>query len=474
MVNITELAFAGWQAEEERARQKNVILAREYYDGQQSAGLTEREKEFLGFGSQGRFALNYCAPVVDAVWERLLLATLTSKDAAFAEMAWQWWRQNRMDEKQDLVHRGAVRDGEYFIIVDQDDELQPRFTPHPRYTDPQDGGTGFGCKAHYPYGLTILPMLYASKRWTETVITNGRRDTRQRLTVYYPHEIRKYRMAAQGGEAGWIKHADEGDAAWPLTWVDARGRPLGISAIHFRNPDGKSELWDAIPPQDAINKTALDILAIADAAGFPIRIARGFSSTTDGKPPASDGGNYMKLTSGCWIEIPKDADAFNLEPADLTGPLAALDSWIVKLAQITGTPTSRFQLTRQIAAEGTLKQQEAVLLSKVRVRQTRFGNSWEDMFYMARRLANLSGAGLSEDALLETEWEPAAMRDEKEHIETLGLKHEKLEIPLETLWGEAGYPPEEIAAMQATPEWQARITLRRQAAALLGGGAEDE
>jgi len=135
---------------------------------------------------------------------------------------------------------------------------------------------------------------------------------------------------------------------------------------------------------------------------------------------------------------------------------------------VTGTPMNRFQITRQIAAEGTLKQQESVLLSKVRVRQTRFGNSWEDVLYMARRLANTVNAGLNEDSLLEVEWTPAATRDEKVHIETLGLKHKELNVPLEMLWAEAGYSQEDIEAMMNTEEYQARLNMQKQAAAMFG------
>jgi hypothetical protein len=449
MVDLAELAFAGWQAEEERTRQENIVRVRDYYGGNQHVHLTKRLEDFLGFVAGGRFALNYCATVINAVWERLIVSALTSKDEAFSEAAWNWWQHNRMDEKQDIVHRGAVRDGEYFIIVDQDDEMQPRFTPHPRYTDPMSGGTGFGCKAHYPDNLTSLPMQFATKRWTETVtLESKKRETRQRMTVYYPDQIRKYRQAARSGESGWVEHQDEGDTSWPIPWKDGRGRPLGIPVVHFRNPDARSEIWDAIPPQDAINKTAVDILAAADAAGFPIRIAEGFSATTDGKAPASDGSNYLKMTPGCWIEIPTGARASLLEGTDLAPLLTALDSWITKLAQITDTPMNRFQLTRQIAAEGTLKQQEAVLLAKVRVRQVRFGNAWEDALYIARRLANVASAGANEDIRIETQWKPAETRDDKQHLETLKLKRD-LGVPEETLWAEMGYNAEKVAAMRA-------------------------
>lgn len=471
-----DISYMAWLADEELQVQRNVVIARDYYDGQHATELTERQRKFLGFQDDGRFALNLCRTVVNAVAERLIVAGFDSADEALAEWAWGLWQAGRMDAVQMDVHRGAVRDGEYFIIVDWDVEHdRPRFLPHPRYADPQAGGDGFGCRAVYPDGDPTQPMQYATKRWSET-ITNGRgRPTvRQRMTVYYPDRVEKYYLATSGSEAGWLPLEEEGEP-WPLPWRDAAGRPLGIPVIHFRNPGSRSELWDAIPIQDAINKTVLDLLASADAAGVPIFKAIGCWPTTDGKPPADDGSNLLKVFPGCWLGSPsQDAQIDTIPPADLRPMLDLLDSLILKLAQVTDTPTSRFQLTRQVAAEGTLKQQEAPLLAKVRARQVVFGNAWEDALYMARRLANAHGAGVPEDATLETMWVPAAIRDEREHLESLALKREKLGVPLEQIWREAGYSQEQIDEMKQMEEslarqaqWQATT---QSLQALSGGG----
>ena len=202
--------------------------------------------------------------------------------------------------------------------------------------------------------------------------------------------------------------------------------------------------------QDLINKTAVDIIAATDAAGFPMRIAEGWIPTTDGKSPETEGGNYLSLFPGCWIAVPKDATYSQTVPADISKLLESLDSYILKLAQITDTPTSRFQLTRQVAAEGTLKQQEGPLLAKVRLRTTMGGNGWEDTQKIARRLANTFGsAGLDEEADIETQWEPAETRDEKAEMEILVMKRDGIGIPEEQLWDEAGYDVDQIAAMKA-------------------------
>lgn len=473
-----ELAYLNWLAGEEQTRQKNVVLARNYYAGEHEVPLTERQKEFLGFNDDGRFAVNYCRMVVDAVVERLLVAGFKSLDEELAGLAWGWWQANRMDEGQGAIHLGAVRDGEFFVMVDWDEgEGRPRFIPHPRYTDAQMKGTGFGCKAFYPNDNPSQAMDYASKRWTETVVDErGRRRTQQRMTVYHPDRVEKYVLGTPGGEAGWEEYTEEDDGVWPVRWVDRTGRPLGIPVVHFRNPGSRTELWDAIPVQDAINKTALDILATADACGFRVLVARGFIPTTDGKAPEEDGGNYLQISPGCWIGVPNpEARVDPLEAADLRPMLEALDSWVMKLGQVTDTPVSRFQMTGQVAAEGTLKQQEEVLLAKVRGRQTGFGNSWENAVYLGRRLANaFGGAGLDEEALVEAQWSPAETRDEKEQIETIGLKVEKLKIPLEVAWAEAGYSQDQIEEMKQTEEYQIRAAMREMAKVGLGamGGEE--
>jgi len=451
----TDVAYAAWIAGEEGTRQENVALARNYYNGEHDCKLTERQKEYLNFQQSGdeRFALNYCTGIVNAIVDRLIVGAFTSNDDTLSETVWDWWQQNRMDERQRGVHLDAVRDGEAFVIVDWDqDNERPRFTPHPRYVDPNNGGDGYGCKAHYPNDDTSQPMTCASKRWTEKDESG---DQQQMMTLYYPERVERYRLESQGDESDWrrietvpwvtgMARDDEGNVE-----IAPGAEPLGIPVIHFRNPGRESELWDAIPVQDAVNKTALDILAAADTAGFPIFVAKGFTPTTDGKAPDSDGDNYISLFPGAMVEVASDGDLSRIDMADLSPMLATLDNLVLKLAQVTDTPTSRFQVTRQIAAEGTLKQQEEPLLAKVRVCQVLFGNSWEDALYMARQLANEFGdADLPDDEMVETTWEPAETRDDKALLETLALKA-NLGVPLETLWAEMGYDQSQIDAMKA-------------------------
>ena len=464
---LLEIVYLQQCVEEEKLAQANIVHARDYYEGDQNVPLSERLKEFLGFNeSESRFALNYCKGIVDAVTERMVVTGLTcGEDEAFAEWCWDVWTANRMDSKQALVHHDAINDGETFVMVEWHEGQEfPLLLPHPRYTDPQVDGDGYGCKAHYEQGDPNLPLKMVSKRWTESKINErGKRVTVRRMTLYFPDRIEKY-VASTKDEAGWEQYIEteigEEDEiinkAWPIPWMHRDGTPIGIPFAILRKPTRKPELWDAVPVQDAINKAAVDLLAAIDSAGLHIRLTYGWSATTDGKPPAADGSNYLKLFPGAWIGVDtketangQRIDTVPLDPGDISQLQNALDNWIMKMAQLTDTPISRFQMTRQVAAEGTLKQQDEPLLAKTRLYTIQIGNGWEDVFYIARSLARARGQEVgAEDALLNCQWKPLEVRDEKELLETLTLK-KGLGVTRRMIWGEMGYDADQIAEMDA-------------------------
>jgi len=476
MVLPTDVAFAAWMADEELDRQRNIVLARNYYDGLHDVRLTERQKEFLGYKtSEGwRFCLNYCNIVVDSVVGRLLLHGVKSSQGneTLDEWARNMLKLNRLDAIQMGVHRGAVRDAEHFLVVDWDKEARrPRLSPHPRYTDGQEevGGSGYGCKAHYPENDPTLPMLYASKRWTEQRDVNGTNKAVRRMNLYYPDHLEEYALDSRAYESSW----EPIGPAKP--WVDRAGRPLGIPVFHYRNSSGSSELWDAVPIQDAINKTALDILAMADTNAWGFLVAKGFTPTTDGKDPASDGSNLIKVHPGMWLgPLPADGDIERLAGEDMGPLLAVLDSLIFKLAQVTDTPISRFQVGLQVRAEGTLQQQEEPLLAKVRECQVVFGNAWEDAVLMALRLQNTWGEAVAapDDVRFESDWEPGETRDQMADelaFWTAAEQAGKAGVPLTAFLELQGWDEAKINKIANSPEHQAKLAMQQAAVANFGG-----
>jgi Phage portal protein, SPP1 Gp6-like len=458
-----ELAFAHWQYEEERERQAQIVRVRNYHAGEQDTYLTPRLREFLnvGGGDDDDFNLNIMRGVVEAVTERMIVEGFKCLDERSARWAAQVWSEQRLDAKQDTVHTAATRDSASYLLLGWDAQAQAvQFIPHERYTDPEAGGTGEGCKITYANDDPNQPMLFASKRWVEAL---GEGKARQRLTLYYPERIEKYVMAGS-----WVPLPIEadGDPAWPLPWVDGSGQPIGIPMIEFANMDDHPEAEDAIPLQNGINKTLIDILAASDSSAFRIFKAFGFYPTTDGQPPADDESNWLTLSPGQIVGDVKTDGSFDaIEGADPAPLVNVLQQLIYYVAIVTRTPMSRYQFTGQVAAEGTLKQQNESLLAKVDRKMCRFGDAWEDVMLRARHLQNVFGGGvdgslLDETQRFETIWRNPEKRDRLQELQALQIEKDSLGVPLQMLWQKAGYKPDEIEQMMAYREEEMAMNLR--------------
>ena len=450
-------SFLDWLAAEDNDRQARYRAYREYYDGQHDTQLTERQRKYLQVKIGEEFNANFCPIVVNALAERL---TVTGFDAEDGELLWEWWDTSRMDAVQGIVHTAAVRDGDTYLIVEWDNERdRPCFISELAY----DGAEGV--KVHYsPEKRGVID--FASKRWR----VNQGPDSgyQRRMNLYYPDRIEKYVSDQRLFEGAWQPYHKEGEL-WPIPWLASDGAPLGVPVVHFKNGDegynyGQSEIRDIIPIQNALNKTTIDLLATADTTAFRIYYMIG------------DDPSSLTLTPGSWVYSKRPPGGDNgaaigaIDPADLRPLLDLKDAFTIQIAQISRTPISYFQASGQRPAEGTLKQEESGLVAKARNRQVTFGNSWEDAMNIARRLAATYGEGAADDdEPISAQWRDPETRNEKEHLEALGIKRTQLGVPLEQLWLEAGYTPEQIENMRDSDEHQARVGLMR-----LGFGGEGQ
>jgi hypothetical protein len=497
-MNLAQLAFLKWQAQEELARQEEIVDARMYYEGAQVSQTTARIRALLGLtsGDDVRLKLNVIRTIITAVTERLSVKAITAtvpteqtgddeagstQADAVREWAENLWDANRLDIQQDEVHTDAVNDGESFVIVDYREGFGARIIPHPRYTDTLAGtsidvdddnprataaGDGFGCKLFYENDDPAQQVIRASKRWREEL---GAGKSRMRLTEYYPDRIEKYDVSS--GKP--IEYRDEGDTTWPLPWVGADGLPLGVPVFGFDEPAKRPHAIDAWGVQDAINQAVIDLMAGNRIAAFRIFKIFGFNLTTDNKPPASDRSNWVAIEPGGIYGAPGKTPAeASLDPIDGMSPeafLKTLDTLIMKAASTTDTPLSRFQVSGQVAGADTQKEYKESLIKKVEKRQRRFGRGWSDALAMAYKLQRVYSpvAGLPDAARFEIVWEPAARREVAE-LQAEASAKKASGVPEETIWREVwGYNEQQINAMKAEDSY-----MQRQALAQMALGAQ--
>lgn len=414
LLGATGVDANAWASDAEQRAEK-VSLFRQYTEGDHRAKLTTEMANLLRVNknnSMTQFNANHMGIIVDTMADRLHVEKVSAQDETVTAWATDLLRANRFDALQEDVHRATCRDGDTFLVVDYDSGSgRVRLTHQPVYDN-----LGGMLAVYDEPGR----MVCAVKIWSTTTKTLG--DT-TRVNVYYADRIEKY----IGGSVGAMeKYSDDGET-WPLPWRGRDGKPLGIPVFHFRNRGaeyndfGQSELEDAIPLQDALNRILYSAVMTAEYSAFPIRVAVGV------KPPEA-------TTPGMWVSVyPKSNDGTVLDPTkdeiDLykavrfeTMPAAELTSYIQtaewieeQIYAVTNTPRT---VGEAAAASGeSQKQREVKLLGKVRSFQTKIGNVWEDALALALRVEAAFGKQTLTTGEFNAVWRSAEVRDERLIVE---------------------------------------------------------
>jgi len=399
--DLVKASYIEYLAKEEEQRQANYVAYRNYYNGEQKTQITARMRKFLELDSDQEFCANYCALVVDALNERLHVTGFMSDDDAVDKAIAEILKANRFDALQVMLHLQGLIDGDAYVMVDWDAEKgMPTLTMQYAYTDSSVGGTADGVKMHYS-DEEVGKALFASKRW---LVTKGEgTGTTRYANLYYPDRVQKWK--SETGEIDWNVYQE-------LWWANPKTHePLGIPLFHFPNRlgaignFGESEMRRALPLQDLLNKTVIDLIGGMDNAGFPAAWLFGVNQEQIASLSIHPGGIIAISDSNARVEWHT--------PQALSQLQAMAEYVSMEIARVTDTPVSRFQTTAQRGSAATLQQEERGLVQKAEHRQVIFGNAWEDALMFALKLMRTFGGVELPDPLpmLSCQWQPAATPD---------------------------------------------------------------
>lgn len=451
------LAWDGWIAEQEE-RAERVERYRDYADGHHEAKLTQEMADLLRVkfnpNAAAPFNLNHCDTILSAMVDRLKLESIRADNDAATDWAAELLRANRLDEIQMGVYEAACRDGDSYLMVSWDNATgQIRLTEE----DAFDGVEGVIVK----FAPDRKTVLFALKIWVESVVVTesdkyALRDD-VRINMYYPERVEKW--IAIGGKA-LQKFEVEGEA-WPAPWTDATGQPLGVPFHPFRNratrynAEGKSELDDVLPLQDALNRTLVSMVYSSELSAFQIRYSIGV------EPPAA-------LSPGMWVKvaakdsagkaiIPKQEDAAGLnairfgtlEQAQLAPFINQATFLIDQMYTIARTP--RQDEAGSNASGEAMKQREIGLIGKVERAHVNFGGAWESTIAQAARVQATYGDAPPAAASWRSVWKPAALRNDTEVVDNLLKIADRIdpETLLEELAPVFGWNQDKIAQILA-------------------------
>ena len=441
-----------------------------YYRGDHDLAFAT-EKFVNAFGTLFReFAMNLCPAICDAVRDKLRVtgfsvgsrAALPAGVARDADLASQGeamqagslrsdidriWFRNRMAERAGEIHKEALKNGDAYAVV--------WFDPLGEVTIyPQRAGS---VTVEYDEELPGQ-ILWAAKYWRTP-------DKRTRVNIFYPDRIERY-VTRKESEVVLPEASDFVAVGSPRSNVqgpkpkDTRPEtldlgpgtilnPFGVVPVfHFANNAdvgclGQSELEPAIPIQDGLNKSVLDMLVAMEFSAFRQRWAAGIEIEYDDegkpKPPFTAGAERL------WIATDPNTKFGDFNASNLDQFLKVKDSFRIDMASVTGTPLHYFlQNSGGFASGESLKQNETRFLAKVRDRQASFGQIWAELMAFSLKLA---GHGPVE---LITQWEDPSPMTEKDVLANILLK-KQIGLSTEQALREAGYGEVDVKRMLQNP-----------------------
>ena len=372
------------------------------------------------------FSDNICGMVLGEHSSRLQLKRITAKQGprpldsngdpnleatvdGQPEQEWldTFWQKTKLDDLQARVNRNLIRDGNYCLLVEYDQEKK-RIAIH---REPWwDGRTGVFI-GYDTYG----DMLYAVKEWDTPIGI--------RRTVYYEGAIERYLSVNGGGiwspfvlssDNQGTQGVQNGSEPIPIPYVDNEGNPMHIPFVHFSNVSDEFENYGSsyldggkISLQDMINDLQYDISAAARMNGYQRTWSKGYAlQKVNGKTVRP------KTGPGVHYHADLDTAAWGILPAGEIGEL--ISTYKMKVDSFCrNTHTPNASITGNWPSGEALYRLEKPIAGVTLARQKRNSPAWVELFHRAIELVNVyERAGLDEDVMLTAEFTDAGDRDE--------------------------------------------------------------
>ncbi|WP_435279326.1 phage portal protein [Streptomyces sp. 1222.5] len=423
--------------------------AQAYYDGQVPEVFTNARLRRALKAHDIDFDLNFAKTPVNAVTNRLKVASVTSPDSDVNDLISKIWQDNQLNiELPDLFRRAGEYGDAYLMVLPVEDETGNVVRVEMFYNSPQTVRVIYDEENPRRKKLTI-------KRWCE--------GPYHRAELLYDDRTERWTTGpnSRGDQPKDWMHwpADPED---PESWLlDGWGEQ---PVFHFRTdrPYGTPEHFGAYGPQNAITKLQATHMGTVDYQGAPQRYALTETSTTDtsdlepgdfddddwplneqGRGP-SDSGDDSSLKAGpgeMWLLRGYKA----VGQFDAANPDVFLDPIMFNvraMAQITETPLRMFDPQSSQRSGVSYQEEDSPFISKVENRQTSYGAALHEAFVFALRRLGV------EDPVVTVDWVPARSVSSAEGWQTVKAKIEA-GVPRRQALMESGYRAEQVDAWLA-------------------------
>ncbi len=357
---VTDLERVVKALQAKRARYSRLW---EYYDGLQPLTYSTKRLQEAFSQIDVRFVMNWCAVVVNAVADRMVLKrlTVTGNEEATAALNRLWW-ETELGLDDDDVQLGALVCGESFVVVwpDEDGVVEAY------YHDPR--------LCHLVYDAEHPRVKRLGAKWW------AGEDGKQYLNLYYPERIEYYWTA---------KATEQVDSAKEfVVRQETAVNPFGVVPVFQMRMERRKIQGElgagTLSLQDAVNKLLADMMVSAEYGAFKQRYV---ISSAEVKGKLKNAPNEIwDLPAGDGMGQGTVVGEF--EETNLRNYLDAIDQLATAIAVTTRTPKHLFFEKAGSNPSGeTLIALEAGLNKKALRYGERFSATWREVAGFAMGLA---------------------------------------------------------------------------------------
>ena len=414
-------------------RGARIRLFRDYERGDHRASMTTEQRKLLritaGDAKMENLNDNYCKVIIDKMSSRLFISSISAGDKA-EDWLTDTLANNDFDAQQQNWFRGAIRDGDSYVMVDSETML---WVSEPAYD-------GFSGVVLIIDSMTRKPV-WACKLWSENDVNDLAGDdptnAPMKIIVYQGDKISYWKGVAGGAAVEPDNKVESGEG---VDLVNSVEWPLGrIPLVHYANQIdnftqyGESELRPAIPLQDVLNRTLSTMLAASEFSGWKLLWSIGFEIDVDGITPGGIVNLVLKNGAGAIETAPtqdqldflKAAKVGQFEASDISQYTNQIDKIVQQISQTTQTPLYGVTASGNLSGEA-LKQLEIGLLGKIERFQRQNTDAVKELIEMTAEMQNIfEGENAPAIDDIRVVWKPAEILDVNARISTMITTREK-------------------------------------------------
>lgn len=426
--------------------------AQTYYDGKVPEVFTSTRIRRALRAHDIDFDLNFAKTPVNAITNRLKIASITSPDEATNVLISQIWQDNQLNlEMPNLFRRAGEFGDAYLMVLPVEDEKGTVLRVEMFYNSPQTVRVIYSEDNPRRKAFTI-------KRWCDGPFL--------RAELLYDDRTERWTTGqnSDGSKpADWMHWPADGED--PESWEIAHDwgeQPV----FHFRTdrPYGVPEHYGAYGPQNAITKLQATAMGTVDYQGAPQRYAltdTAMTDTSDLEPGDFADGDWPEDANGVGPSDSGDDSSLKAGPGEMwllrgyktVGQFDAADPEVFlkpiqfnirAMAQITDTPLRMFDPQSNQRSGESYREEDGPFISKVEDRQTSYGAAVHEAFVFALRRLGIP------DPVVSVDWVPAKSVTDAQGWQTVKAKIEA-GVPRKQGLMEAGYRAEQV------DEWLAGV-----------------